>query len=294
MAAIYNSIGTVFYLLLILHLGACQEDFCYAEAECGPQTWGGLCSRGTQQSPVALAYNFVDFLNGEERELLQSGAYLEQQSFFIENNGNTVSIRLRLDLTSTTYLSGSLLGGSYVFSQLHFHWGSDDQQGSEHIFDGIRKPMEAHFVHYANRYPGISEALTSNTPGAVTVFAVIFDISDSDNPALNPIIRELRKLHNANPEVRIQSRGLVLTDLLCPNTLREVEVIQYDGSLTTPDCAEVVLWNLMIPTIPISQNQLNEFRRLRNRRGRPLSNNFRPLQNLNGRVLRYFRTSIPR
>jgi hypothetical protein len=31
-------------------------------------------------------------------------------------------------------LEGGL--GSYVFSQLHFHWGKNDSNGSEHMMDG--------------------------------------------------------------------------------------------------------------------------------------------------------------
>lgn len=35
-------------------------------------------------------------------------------------------------------ISGGPLDGSYKFSQLHFHWGPNDSEGSEHTFEGRR------------------------------------------------------------------------------------------------------------------------------------------------------------
>ncbi len=32
---------------------------------------------------------------------------------------------------------GGGLPGVYQFDQLHFHWGSEDQRGSEHTIDGV-------------------------------------------------------------------------------------------------------------------------------------------------------------
>lgn len=31
---------------------------------------------------------------------------------------------------------------------IHFHWGSNSGQGSEHFIDGKQYPLEGHFVHY--------------------------------------------------------------------------------------------------------------------------------------------------
>ena len=42
------------------------------------------------------------------------------------------------------------MANSYKLLQLHFHWGSDDTQGSEHTVDGKRFPMEMHLVHQSS------------------------------------------------------------------------------------------------------------------------------------------------
>ena len=38
--------------------------------------------------------------------------------------------------------TGIGLDGVYVADQLHFHWGGDNDAGSEHTFDGQSYPME--------------------------------------------------------------------------------------------------------------------------------------------------------
>ena len=40
--------------------------------------------------------------------------------------------------TSTCTVSGDVLNGTYVFAQMHFHWGSTDDKGSEHTVNGQR------------------------------------------------------------------------------------------------------------------------------------------------------------
>ena len=39
-------------------------------------------------------------------------------------------------------VAGGGLDGRYYAAQFHFHWGSNDSVGSEHIVDGINYPAE--------------------------------------------------------------------------------------------------------------------------------------------------------
>ena len=39
-------------------------------------------------------------------------------------------------------ISGGGLGGTYRAAQLHFHWGSNNRNGSEHTVNGAAYPME--------------------------------------------------------------------------------------------------------------------------------------------------------
>lgn len=55
--------------------------------------------------------------------------------------------------------------------------------------------------------------------------------------------------------------------------------VTYGGSLTTPPCTETVQWVLMAKTAKITSEQYEAFRSI-------LGNNFRPLQDRNGRNVR--------
>ena len=39
-------------------------------------------------------------------------------------------------------LSEGGLDGTYIFGQLHFHWGENDTFGSEHTLDNYQYPFE--------------------------------------------------------------------------------------------------------------------------------------------------------
>ena len=37
----------------------------------------------------------------------------------------------------------------FCLDGMHFHWGLENDEGSEHTVDGVQYPMEVHFVHYS-------------------------------------------------------------------------------------------------------------------------------------------------
>lgn len=45
-------------------------------------------------------------------------------------------------------MSGGPLVGTYRLANVHFHWGYDNTDGSEHAINSKKLPMEMHFVHY--------------------------------------------------------------------------------------------------------------------------------------------------
>jgi len=45
---------------------------------------------------------------------------------------------LQFNMSETATISGGLLPGEYVFSQLHFHWGENDSIGSEDLINNQR------------------------------------------------------------------------------------------------------------------------------------------------------------
>ena len=59
----------------------------------------------------------------------------------------------------------------------------------------------------------------------------------------------------------------------------------YEGSLTTPGCMEVVNWINFLEPLKISAKQLALFRGLKDKDSKDIVDNFRPPQPLNGRTV---------
>lgn len=73
-------------------------------------------------------------------------------------------------------LQGGDLPSTYVLEQMHFHWNA------EHTVDGVRDPLELHFVHYDEQYGNVSEAM--NYKNGIAVVAVLFQVSSARNNAI--------------------------------------------------------------------------------------------------------------
>ena len=92
------------------------------------------------------------------------------------NNGHTIQIwpehGYQHDGGSKGVLRGGPLKADYQFLQMHFHWGSSDEKGSEHTLNGKGFPMELHVVHTKL---GVQDSLHTSNGLAVTGF--FFQIS---------------------------------------------------------------------------------------------------------------------
>merc|ERR1712002_46773 len=193
------------------------------------------------------------------------------------NNGHTAQVSFTQSPMPS--ITGGGLTDTYEFLQFHFHWGSDDTKGSEHLIDGKAYPLEVHLVHWNKKYADVGEALGQSDGLAVLGF--MFNVSDSDNSAYAPIITALPNVKDAaatapvTPVAKLEDfLGTGLTDFY-----------RYQGSLTTPTCNEAVTWTVFKEAIGISATQLAEFRKTLDSHKDPIVNNFRPPQPLNGRTV---------
>lgn len=84
---------------------------------------------------------------------------------------------LKINESKVAMLSGGPLGDSvYVFEQLHFHWGENDDEGSEDLINNHSFPMEMHAVFYKENYKSMAEALKHDD--GLTVLAYLYEVSD--------------------------------------------------------------------------------------------------------------------
>ncbi|KAM7399113.1 hypothetical protein PAMP_018405 [Pampus punctatissimus] len=247
-------------------------------ATAGPDKWGGIsqsCS-GRAQSPVNIVTRRM--LLDERLTPFNFIGYQDTFHGRLINNGHTV----QLDLPSSIQINGGNLATTYKAAQLHLHWGKDGGPGSEHTIDGEQFPMEMHIVHIKEEYDSLSEAVKD--PAGVAVLGFLFQESNSANKKFDPLINALKYITRADNSTTL--RGVSL-DMFIPSQKNMTKYLRYDGSLTTPDCSEAVVWSLFESTIPLSSKQLAAFKQLQFPEGKQMMNTYRPVQPLNGRHVYY-------
>ena len=199
----------------------------------------------------------------------------------LQNNGHSVQASF---LTGKSNISGGGLPSRFQAAQLHFHWGSENSRGSEHQINGRKYPMEIHIVHYnAEKYPNASTAMKK--PDGLAVLGILVVLQANDNPVLNAITDMLETIRFKGDNVTL---GGLEPYSFVPHDISQFYT--YKGSLTTPGCYESVQWFVFKHTFGISEAQLKKFRvpldgKRQDTKKAVLSDNFRPVQPLNGRTV---------
>jgi carbonic anhydrase len=204
------------------------------EGATGPEKWGGLdptdaaCSIGRQQSPIDIAGS----VSAREPPL---NIRWSKRPDTIVNNGHTV--QLGFAAGNTLHIGDH----TYALKQLHFH------HPSEHLVEGERFAMEAHFVHEAS--DGLAVVGVLIRPGKRNaVFEKIVGTMPSEEGPAVP----------ADPA--IDPRRLLPDDLT---------YFRYEGSLTTPPCSETVNWIVLARPIHVDEADIARFGKLYPMNARP-------------------------
>ncbi|XP_010212516.1 PREDICTED: carbonic anhydrase 15-like, partial [Tinamus guttatus] len=116
-------------------------------------------------------------------------------------------------------------------------------------------PMELHIVHININYRTLGEA--KGHPNGLAVLGFFFTVSETDNSNYNTIVAGLRNVSHHGDSVDLAST-FRLSNLL-PRAGQLSKYYRYQGSLTTPDCSEVVVWTVFEEPVAISQAQLRVF-----------------------------------
>ncbi|MEE6501867.1 hypothetical protein FKM82_004344 [Ascaphus truei] len=201
----------------------------------------------------------------------------------MKNTGKTVAVLLKDDY----FISGAGLPGRFKAEKVEFHWGqSNASAGSEHGINGRRFPVEMQIYFYnPDDFDSFGAAILEKR--LIAAMSVFFQVSQRNNPALDPIIHGLKGVVHHEKETFLDP--FVLKDLL-PASLGSF--YRYTGSLTTPPCSEIVEWVVFSKPVPISYHQLEAFYSIFTTEQQDhvksveyLRNNFRPKQSLNDRVV---------
>ncbi|XP_065764428.1 carbonic anhydrase 9 [Muntiacus reevesi] len=190
------------------------------------------------------------------------------------NNGHTVQLSLPSGLKMAL---GP--GQEYRALQLHLHWGAPGRPGSEHTVDGHRFPAEIHVVHLSTAFEEFDEAL--GRPGGLAVLAAFLQEGPEENSAYELLLSHLGEITEKDSETWVP--GLDVSALL-PSDLSRY--FRYEGSLTTPPCAQGVIWTVFNQTVKLSAKQLHTLSdSLWGPDDSRLQLNFRAAQPLNGRII---------
>ena len=116
-------------------------------------------------------------------------------------------------------------------------------------------------------------------------------LQSEDNAALTPLVEYLLLITEYSSKIAMENSTFKVSDLVAgvaPVGGAATTYSTYDGSLTTPGCNEVVHWINFLTPLKISVDQLAWFRTLNDKHENEISDNFRPPQPLNGRVVEFY------
>ncbi|XP_033116222.1 carbonic anhydrase 2-like [Anneissia japonica] len=255
--------------------------------ETGPEYWATLYPNsdcdGKKQSPIEFSIVNTEYRSFDPL-VLTNLVPVHEVRMHLENNGHTLMVHLN----GSEEIAGGGLENTYIAEQFHFHWGSDDSVGSEHLIDGRQYPAELHIVHYdSDRFRSIGEALTQ--PKGLAVLGFFFKIDgNNENEAFQPLVDLIDKVPLEGNSVEFRAPFKV--NSLLPTKLDDY--FRYDGSLTTPDCYESVVWTVFNEPIKVSRNQIQAFRNVYEKNNYQdglepvlLVDNHRPTQPINDRIV---------
>ncbi|KAF4073024.1 hypothetical protein AMELA_G00254130 [Ameiurus melas] len=255
----------------------CYQSQVNCTSSCkGPDSWHELyedCNKN-RQSPV----NIVTRKTKLDHKLtpLRFGGYQDVFTSTLKNNGHSVKV----NVPHLANVSGGNLRGTYKAIQFHFHWGEEGGPGSEHTIDGEQYPMEMHIVHMRQDFKSLEEALKD--PTGVAVLGFFYEESRSANRKYDKLIQALRKVEH--PEANTMLEDISLSNLISSEE-NMTKYYRYEGSLTTPNCTETVVWTVFEHPIPLSKEQLSAFSSLKFTDGKPMIKTFRPVQPYKGRTV---------
>jgi carbonic anhydrase len=233
--------------------------------------WPGVCVQGNemQQSPINIVLGDV-VKNQNLIDLDLNDWDVEYEGTF-SNTGHNVQFDPSTPGLATT--RNHL--GMYELQQFHMHWGNGTDQGSEHRINGEQAELEIHFVH-------VKQGETNtNTRDYYTVVSILGDVNFTA-----PISGPWAKL---NPmAVQSFNTSILVSDFRFDQLLPyNLDYWYYEGSLTTPDCSETVVWFVLKERIAVPEAYLQLLRELKEDGMGivPLTFNFRMEQAIGDRVV---------
>lgn len=200
----------------------------------GPFNWASIaaeneaCKTGTNQSPINIDQSITA---AAAKPVLD----IPQQEVEFENLGTTIEV----------IVNGTTTVGTEQFRLKQFHMHTP----SEHHLNGEYHPLEVHMVH-----EGVADATK------IAVVALMFQVASGESSS---IIKSLASSVSAIsvPGTKTPiAAGIDFADVTAK--IASSEVLQYTGSLTTPPCAEGVVFMIVKDPLDISVADFNSIKKV--------------------------------
>ncbi|EFN79723.1 Carbonic anhydrase 2 [Harpegnathos saltator] len=256
------------------YTGLClSQNFGY-EGNDDPSHWGEKFETcvGKRQSPINIEDSNVKNVTLPPLKLYYAKKHCRATT--IVNNGHTVMLQSNCHPVKVN--GGPLGNDMYVFEQLHFHWGKNDNEGSETLINNQSSAMECHAVFRKEDYKSMNEAL--NYQDGLAVVGFMYDVKQRADPMIESIVTALPGVQEPDKKKQLY-KPFSVVDLLAQGISSQC-YYTYNGSLTTPPCLEVVRWIVLKHPRYLSPAQLAAFRQVHTHEGTEMTHNFRPTQPL--------------
>ena len=175
-------------------------------------------------------------------------------------------------------LSGSLLKGKYILDHFHTHWGESGDYGCEHLLDGEKYAGETHFVF--KWAPGQGK----DVEDVVAVWGIMMEETKKSEPVAQKTFDDLIGKH-IHKVIKPGSCKIPAVNFASLVPHGSSEYFAYQGSLTTPPFAEVVLHVVFRDPIEVSKEYMDKLRGLGDLRDGKTEANYRVIQPLNDRKI---------
>ncbi|KFZ62781.1 Carbonic anhydrase 4, partial [Podiceps cristatus] len=269
----------------------CYQSQKYEQPHCeGPRQWHliDVTCKGIKQSPINIVTKNVVYDKSLKPLNFEGYDVKGSSKWNIENNGHAGKY-FKVALSTSPKIGGGGLRRKYKAIEFHLHWGVEGVQqyfpGSEHSIDGEKQAMELHVVHIREDVSDITEA-KKYADGGAGVGLAFFIKAEEENKNYATLIKELENIKYKGQTAQMEP--LPLSSLL-PREKDLGKYYRYEGSLTTPDCHEGVIWTVFEKPIELSISQISQFSTVHfdGKNSTSMSENFRPAQLLNERKV-YF------
>lgn len=219
--------------------------YCIDKTKAGQQFWNRY-SAGTPAHNLAhdlsVSAQCMETANFQKLDtLLVTTTQTVEANSVIDNKADTIITNLLQTAGSYLKLRDEEVDKTkdFIPLQLHFH------APSEHTFNGKHYDLELHIVN----------ANTDKTQ--LSVLGILFDVEDGGNTPNWFIEQVLQNATNLISPSKINAASLDVKRFI--DTIDKKKLYHYNGSLTTPGCAEIVEWLVVENLQNISPQQLKTF-----------------------------------